>query len=101
MADDLRLMLAKLSPTEKDLMLSHYAGYDVQGWPEVLREAKRRAAVEGERKRIAAHFDNMVIVRQRRREFEDRHAEYLGDGVTAHGLLRAVVAEIKGMVSRG
>ncbi|TMR11729.1 hypothetical protein ETD86_34740 [Nonomuraea turkmeniaca] len=48
-------------------------------------------------KEIAVHFDDMVVTREWRRRFEARHAEHLGNGVTVHGLLSAVVDEIKGM----
>jgi hypothetical protein len=67
---------------------------------DVLADADARTGADAERARIAAHFDNMVVTREWRRRFEERHPEHLSNGLTVHGLLSAVVDEIKGM-SRG
>jgi hypothetical protein len=66
----------------------------------LIADDSDRKDAEAERTRIANHFDNMVVTREWRRRFEDRHAQHLANGVTVHGLLSAVADEIKGM-SRG
>ncbi|KAB8186905.1 hypothetical protein FH608_046290 [Nonomuraea phyllanthi] len=68
-----------------------------RGTADLIADDQDRKDAAGERTRIARHFDDMVITREWRRRFEDRHAEHLGDGVTVQGVLKAVIDEIKGM----
>lgn len=68
-----------------------------RGTADLIADDDGRKDAATERARIAAHFDDMVVTREWRRRFEDRHAGLLSDGVTAHGLLSAVVAEIKAL----
>lgn len=71
------------------------AFFAVADEPSCCDQVRRETAEQ-----IAAHFDDMVVTREYRRRFEDRHAEHLANGVTAHGLLSAVVDEIKALPER-